>query len=316
MSEEPVRQREVADTTGREQECPECGSADVATTGANERICEECGLVLEENPVDRGPEWRASNSQENEEKSRVGSSLTHRLHDKGLTTEIGWEGDLGSSQQRSQLNRMRTWQKRIQIRDGSEDNLGYALGEIDRMASARGIPKSVREVAAVIYRRAQDADLIRGRAIESMAAAALYTACRQEGIPRSLDEILEVSRIDSSKRLGRAYWYLVRELDLEMEPVDPGAFLPRFCSELDLGDDVLSKARDILDASADQGLHSGKAPAGLAAAAIYAATVLTNTDCTQEAISEVAQVTEVTIRTRYQEQLEAFNDVTPTGGNS
>ncbi len=73
-----------------------------------------------------------------------------------------------------------------------ERNLKQALGEIDRMASALGLPDNVREMAAVIYRRALNEDLLPGRSIEGVATPALYAAARQAGVPRSLDEITEV----------------------------------------------------------------------------------------------------------------------------
>jgi len=62
-----------------------------------------------------------------------------------------------------------------------------ALAELDRMASRLELPKSVREAAAVNYKKAVDKRLIRGRSIEGVAAASLYAACRQCGVPRTLD---------------------------------------------------------------------------------------------------------------------------------
>ena len=51
-------------------------------------------------------------------------------------------------------------------------------------------------------------------------------------------------------------------------------------------------------------LTSGRGPTGIAAAATYIATVLTNERKTQREIAEIANVTEVTIRNRYKELLE------------
>lgn len=55
-----------------------------------------------------------------------------------------------------------------------------------------------------------------------------------------------------------------------------------------------------------EGVHSGKSPGGLAAAAVYAATHLTNEQLTQEAVSDTANVSKVTIRDRYQELLDVY----------
>jgi transcription initiation factor TFIIB len=291
-------------------ECPECGSTNVVQE-QGERCCEECGLVIEDDLVDRGPEWRAFDSQERQQKSRVGAPTTPTMHDKGLTTDISWKnedayGQSLSASKRKQLNRLRTWQERIRTKDNGERNLRFALSEIDRMASALGVPRPVREVASVVYRRALNDDLIRGRSIEGVATSTLYAACRQEGIPRSLDELTEVARVDR-REIARTYRYIVQELELEMKPADPKQYVPRFCSELDLHEEVQAKANNIIDVTAEEGLLSGKSPTGYAAAAIYAAALLCNEKRTQNAVADVAQVTTVTIRNRYQEQIDELD---------
>ncbi|PSQ24748.1 transcription initiation factor IIB 3 [Halobacteriales archaeon QS_9_67_17] len=307
---EPETAEEVEDESESESGCPDCGSDTLVTTGDHETVCDDCGLVVDDSNIDRGPEWRAFNHSERQSKSRVGAPTTQTMHDKGLTTQIDWKdkdayGRSISSEKRSQMNRLRKWQERIRTKDAGERNLQFALSEIDRMSSALGVPHSVREVASVIYRRALDDDLIRGRSIEGVATSALYAACRQEGIPRSLEEISDVSRVER-KEIGRTYRYVSQELALEMEPVDPKKYVPRFCSSLGVSDEVRAKAKEIIDTTAEQGLLSGKSPTGYAAAAIYAASLLCNEKKTQREVADVAQVTEVTIRNRYQEQIEAM----------
>jgi transcription initiation factor TFIIB len=291
--------------------CPECESESLVTSGdGNELVCEDCGLVIDSQSIDRGPEWRAFNHSERQSKSRVGAPTTQTMHDKGLTTQIDWKdkdayGRSISSEKRTQMNRLRKWQERIRTKDAGERNLQFALSETDRMASALGVPRSVREVASVTYRRALEEDLIRGRSIEGVATSCLYAACRQEGIPRSLEEVADVSRVEQ-KEIGRTYRYVAKELSLKMKPVDPKEYVPRFTSDLDVSEEVKMKANEIIDTTTEQGLLSGKSPTGFAAAAIYAASLLCNEKQTQREVAEVAQVTEVTIRNRYQEQIEAM----------
>jgi transcription initiation factor TFIIB len=311
-------ERERSDTTGSEtggttaqRTCPECETASLVTSSdRGELVCDACGLVVDEGTIDTGPEWRAFTHDERQQKSRVGAPTTETMHDKGLTTTIDWKnqdayGRSISSDKRSRMHRLRKWQERIRTKDAGERNLQFALSEVDRMASALGVPRSVREVASVIYRQALDEDLIRGRSIEGVATSALYAACRKEGIPRSLEEIADVSRVER-KEIGRTYRYVASELGLEMAPVDPKQYVPRFCSELRLSEEVQNKANEIIEETAEQGLLSGKSPTGYAAAAIYAASLLCNEKKTQREVADVAQVTEVTIRNRYQEQIEAL----------
>ncbi|SFR42922.1 Transcription initiation factor IIB (TFIIB) [Halogeometricum rufum] len=314
---EDTGEREEEDAVEDEEtlRCPECGSTNLAADdGRGETVCEDCGLVVEEDEIDHGPEWRAFDSAEKDEKSRVGAPTTNMMHDKGLSTNIGWQdkdayGNSLSSNQRQKMQRLRTWNERFRTRDSKERNLKQALGEIDRMASALGLPDNVRETASVIYRRALDDDLLPGRSIEGVATSALYAAARMAGTPRSLDEITVVSRVDKDE-ISRTYRYVVRELGLEIEPADPEQYVPRFASELGLTDESERHARQLLKTAKEQGIHSGKSPVGLAAAAIYAASLLANEKVTQSEVSEVANISEVTIRNRYHELLEAEEGLT------
>ncbi|AFK19473.1 transcription initiation factor IIB [Haloferax mediterranei ATCC 33500] len=301
-SEQDERQEE------EEQVCPECGGNLVQDDEHGETVCQECGLVVEDTVVDRGPEWRAFDASERDSKSRVGAPTTKMMHDKGLSTNIGWQnkdayGKSLSPRQREQMQRLRTWNERFRTRDSKERNLKQALGEIDRMASALGLPENVRETASVIYRRALNDDLLPGRSIEGVATAALYGAARMADTPRSLDELEKVSRVDKME-LTRTYRYIVRELKLEIKPADPEQYVPRFASELDLSDEAERQARQLLRDAKETGIHSGKSPVGLAAAAVYAAALLTNEKVTQSEVSKVADISEVTIRNRYKELLE------------
>jgi len=298
--------------TDEREECPECGGRLVSDAEHAETVCTDCGLVVEEREIDRGPEWRAFDAAEKDKKSRVGAPTTKMMHDQGLSTNIGWQdkdayGRALSSRQRRKMQRLRTWNERFRTRDSKERNLKQALGEIDRMASALGLPENVRETASVIYRRALEEDLLPGRSIEGVATSALYAAARQAGTPRSLDEISAVSRVEKDE-IARTYRYVVRELGLEVKPADPASYVPRFASDLELSEETERRARALLEAARQEGVHSGKSPVGLAAAAVYAAALLTNEKVTQNQVSEVANVSEVTIRNRYKELLEASGD--------
>ncbi|WP_224269951.1 transcription initiation factor IIB [Haloprofundus salinisoli] len=294
-------------------QCPECGGHVVTDTEHGETLCEDCGLVVSEDSVDRGPEWRAFDAREKDQKSRVGAPTTNTMHDKGLSTNIDWRnkdayGNSLGSRQRQKMQRLRKWNERFRTRDSKERNLKQALGEIDRMASALGLPKNVRETASVIYRRALGEDLLPGRSIEGVATACVYAAARMAGVPRSLDEIADVSRIEKSE-VARTYRYVVRELKLEVKPADPEQYVPRFASSLGLSEEAEHRARQLLKNAKEKGVHSGKSPVGLAAAAVYAAALLTNEKTTQAAVSDVADISEVTIRNRYHELLEAEEGV-------
>jgi len=131
------------------------------------------------------------------------------------------------------MKRLRTWNERFRTRDSKERNLKQALGEIDRMASALGLPENVRETASVIYRRALSENLLPGRSIEGVRdGVGVYAAARQAG---TRGRSTRYRRSPASKmELTRTYRYIVRELKLEIQPRRPWKLRPRFISDLDL----------------------------------------------------------------------------------
>jgi len=286
--------------------CPSCGSTHLTKDYSRaELVCEDCGLVIDAEIMDHGPEWRAFDSEQREKKARTGAPMTYTIHDKGLSTTIGWQnrdayGKSIPTRNRAQLYRLRKWQTRTRISDSTERNLAIALSSLDRMSSTLGLPRNVRETAAMIYRKAVRRKLIRGRSIEGVSAAVLYAACRQCNVPRTLEEISKIANM-SKKEIGRNYRNISRKLELKLLPTTPQDYISRFSSQLGLSNDVQAKTIEILKKAASKELTSGRGPTGLAAAALYIASVLCGERRTQREVAEIAGVTEVTIRNRYKE---------------
>jgi len=292
--------------------CPECGSTHLSRDFSRaELVCEDCGLVIDEDLIDHGPEWRAFDSEQREKRARTGAPMTYTIHDKGLSTIIGWKnrdsyGKSIPTRNRAQLYRLRKWQRRIRISDATERSLAIALSGLDRLASNMSLPRTVRETAAMIYRKAALKKLVRGRSIEGVTAASLYAACRQCNVPRTLDEISNTAHI-SRKEIGRTYRYISRELELKLMPTSPQDYISRFCSALKLSADVKAKTLEILHEATNRELTSGRGPTGIAAASLYIASVLCGERRTQREVADVAGVTEVTIRNRYKELAEKLD---------
>jgi transcription initiation factor TFIIB len=76
---------------------------------------------------------------------------------------------------------------------------------------------------------------------------------------------------------------------------------------LKLSGDVQSKAMELIKRASENELTSGRGPTGLAAAALYIASVLSDERRTQREIADIAGVTEVTIRNRYKELTEKLD---------
>ncbi len=253
--------------------------------------------------MDKGPEWRAYTHEEEKSRRRVGGATSYSVHDKGLSTVIRpFDRDaLGRKlplPTRLKMWRLRKWQIRSRVQSNSERNLAQAMAELDRLSDKLNIHGSIKENAAVIYRKALEKGLVRGRTISGIVAASLYAACRTSKTPRRLREIAEAS-LRNQKDVARGYRLLLRELNIQMPIADPLTYVSKIAESVGLSGEVQGLAIKILRDARKARVSTGKDPTGLAAAALYIACLQSNEKKTQKDIAEAAGVTEVTVRNRY-----------------
>ena len=285
--------------------CPECGSRNlIYDRNSGEYVCGDCGLVVQDFMLDRGPEWRSFTPEEKISRSRVGIPTSYTMHDKGLSTTIEDKYDMHgrklSAKKRYKARRLKRLQNRVSLQDTKTRNLIRASREISRISNSLQLPYSTREKGMVIYRKALDEGLIRGRSIECVAAASLYVACRIEGIPRSIEEFSSTSSL-KKKQIARNYRILLRKLEIRVPNADSKNYITKIANKLNLPVNVQILAAKILKYAKEKGISAGKNPIGLTAAALYSASKKCNFKITQHKLSLASNVTEVTIRNRYKE---------------
>ncbi len=296
--------------------CPECASKNlVHDYDSGETICGDCGLVLYEQMMDKGPEWRAFTAEEKTSRSRVGMPTSYSIHDKGLSTAISQVdrdafGRKLPLSTRLQMWRLRKWQIRSRVHSSIDRNLAQAMAELERLSSKVSASPPVREKAAVVYRKALDKGLVRGRSINAIAAASLYAACRKSGSPRTLSEISEASLVDK-KDVARCYRLLLKELDFHMPISDPLTYVSKIAEKTGISGRTQGAAIAILRLARQKRVSAGKDPMGLAAAALYIACLQNTEKETQKDIAEAAGVTEVTVRNRYKDLAKKLHLETP-----
>ncbi len=313
MPKESPRQSNKQDRRSEDEpaRCPNCGGTDFIMSSSRELVCAECGLVLRDDVIDFGAEWREFSPEERDKRARAGPPSTLTMHDKGLSTTIDWRdvdarGHRLDARRRAEMQRIRKWHNRSRVYQASERNLASAMSELDRLAGQLDLPQRVRQTAALLYRRALEKNLIRGRSIEAIVAACVYAACRRTSFPRTLADVERYTRV-GRKELGRSYRLIVRRLGMQMPVTQPEDFVSRYTTALHLSQRTHARALDILMKARVKGITSGKDPTCIAAAAIYIASILEGERRTQREIGEVAGVTEVTVRNRYKELVRALD---------
>ncbi|MHA1650635.1 MAG: transcription initiation factor IIB [Candidatus Helarchaeota archaeon] len=293
--------------------CPECGNNFyfIQDYSRGEIICGECGIVVLDHVIDHGPEWRAYDSTEKENRTRTGGPISFRIYDKGLSTIIDrynqdFLGRKIASNKRAQLYRLRYWQFNSHLHRNIARNLNTAMNELDRLASQIELSANIKEMAAFIYRKAAKGQYLKGKVISETVAASIYVACHIYNFPILLEELATHSKANK-KNIARTYRYLIECLNLKIRNINPLEYIVRFSEELNLSPNIQLKACKIIQLAYQKNLTSGKDPKGLAAAVIYIAGLLEGEHCSQRKISRVSHVSEVTIRNRYKEIVEKLD---------
>lgn len=284
--------------------CKRCKGMMITDGVTGEQFCHDCGFVIEELVQESGPE-RNTSKDERDDKTRVGMPTSLAIHDMGLATRIGAvdrdvTGKPLSSHTRHEMKRLRIWDSRSQMNEQTDKNLRHAFIQLDKLKDKLTLSGAVVEKAAYLYRKALLKSLVRGRSIDGVLAAAVYAACRDIEMPRTLDDVAKAINI-KRKDLTKNYRMLVNELDLKMPVVSSITCLSKIANKINASEKVKRYAIEILKNANTQRITAGKDPMGMAASALYISCVKYDVDVSQKDVAMAAGVTEVTIRNRYKD---------------
>jgi transcription initiation factor TFIIB len=305
-----IRQHNITCSAGK--------SKDVITDHeSGEVICSSCGLVISDNIQEGRAEGSPCFTTDAIYES-TSTGLTNSLarHDMGLSTIIGRpnkdaSGHILDAAMRSRMERLRRWDLRIKASTSSNNrNLRDAFNQLHTSKDKLGLSDAVVEKTAYIYRKAQERGLVRGRTISAVLDAALYIACRELGIPKTLKEIAGANNI-KRKALAKSYRLLISELNIKIPIVDPTKCIVKVANKANLNEKTKRNAVDIIYQLNKKGISAGKDPMGVAATVLYLACLNTGEKRTQTDIAQAAGITVVTLRNRYRDTKKLELDLIP-----
>lgn len=281
--------------------CFACGNELlISDQESGEVVCAHCGVVIADRIEDLAHDTRAFSGDFIDDKRRAGPHYSLSQHNKGFSTRMGrrnyGEGTPKDSAARSSdFDRIRVWDSRI--RNSRERGLEPALHELDKIRESLGLPDAVVERSAYFIRKAGELRLTRGRTIASMMAAAIYLACRESEMPKTINEVAAAGNVDR-RLLSRNYRLLLRTFNESLPVTDLSRCITKIANMVGIGESRKRQAIELMNALAAMGISTGKSPLGLAATVIYVVCKNTNEERTQKALAEAAGVTDVTIRNR------------------
>ena len=297
-------------------ECQNCkGKTVVFDHGTGEKICSGCGIVLyvEREYIDPLLDTNTNLSNMN---LGTPSSLAH--HDKNLSTMISYsnvdaDGIAISVDQRSAIQRMRRWNKISNNNRSYHRNLKNAFAVLIRIKDKLSLSETIVEKSAYYYRKILDQNLIKGRSIKGFVVACVYASCREMNVPRTIEEIAEISNTDKIFA-GKCYRLLVRQLKVRLPSIDSTSHLGRIANNAGISERTLRHAVQMMSQIKDDPISFGKDPCAIAVAVLYGACLDKGEKTSQSRISLAGNVSVVTLRKRFLDIKKIFPQI-PNGPN-
>ena len=298
------------------EECKNCiGETVVFDHGTGEKICSGCGVVLsvERENVDPLLDMNMNLSSMN---LGTPSSLAH--HDKNLSTMISYsnvdaDGVAIKVEQRSAIQRMRRWNKISNNNRSYHRNLKNAFAILIRIKDKLSLSDTIVEKSAYYYRKILDQNLIKGRSIKGFVVACVYASCREMNVPRTIEEIAEISDTDKIFA-GKCYRLLVRKLKVRLPSIDSTSHLARIANNANISEKTLRHAIQMMSQIKDDPISFGKDPCAIAVAVLYGACLEKGEKTSQSRISLAGNVSVVTLRKRFLDIKKIFPQI-PNGPN-
>jgi transcription initiation factor TFIIB len=293
------RLRNVKENLQNKDNSEQCCDNPCITSKDGELVCINCGMVFGSDIIET--EARAYTKEEIDQRKRT----EIRWREFGPrtvlpTTRTDSKGHIINPKGKSLFNRLSKIQKSLV--SSIERNFWEAKPKLNLLTSKMNLPDYIKDTAWKIYSLSAQKKLTMGRSIDGFIAASLYAAIRINEFPRLLDEVCDASMTPRKivhHSLGLIFKEVLPELGLKYKPITAEQLVFRFGGELGLSMPTQKNALNLLRNATKKGLtRIGKDPKGLAASVIYMAAKKNNERKTQAEVSEIAKITEVTLRTR------------------
>lgn len=258
-----------------------------------ELVCLDTGEVLEDRLVDLGREWRSFDSATNRERAETPNTL--KVHDMGLHTEI--DGTTWIGRRLAELNNL----SRVVSSDDRKmvKALKLANDVINRLQTPTAA--KLKEEVGLILRKLVKSGVVGKRRLNAYVAAAIIAAAESLNVPIDRRFVLSYCGVTVSE-LWEAMMKIRRDLGIvKSKTYDPRTLVVTLSHKAGLPTQVATLAIRIVEAGRESGALLSRGPQGVAAAALYVASILMDIRKTQTAISRSTEVSEVTIRNRYKD---------------
>lgn len=200
-----------------------------------ELVCQTCGLISSK-VIDEGAEWRNYEDSKGEDQCRTGFTTSDLLPESSYGSMISHKG---VNPKQKSIQRLSSWSL-------SSNNQRSWMGIFDAIqlsCNHAGLPKAIVMDACAMYKQLEDAQKVRGETRRAMMGGAVFVSCRNNGAPRSHEEIAKIFTVNI-RSLCKAITHF-SETDNTVLQTQIG-IAERLCASLNLNDTQRAKIMDHL----------------------------------------------------------------------
>lgn len=292
--------------------CIHCKSENIINDeGTN--ICQDCGTI-NNNILDACAEWRFYGNDDSKisDPNRCGLPTNDLLPESSLGSTIAFK--YGESYEMKKIRNYHTWN----AMPYKERSLYNVFDSIQVRAINNGIPSCIIEEAKIMYKKISETRISRGSNRKGIIASCIYKACKLKNVPRSAKEIAEIFQLQITHMTkGCKKFDEIMNINknsdsnVSISTSDSNDFLERFCSRLNIGNDIIEICKYVCDAAEKYSLVSENTPPSVAAGCIYLVCTLLNINISKKDISMSCRISEVTISKCYKKLLKYHNHLLP-----
>ncbi|OII72577.1 transcription initiation factor TFIIB [Cryptosporidium ubiquitum] len=275
--------------------CKRCGAGNsivVYDSKSGSEICTRCGVVVEDRVINEEQEWRSFSNDGNDgnSKSRIGS-----------VNDV-WLDDGTDSQLLVGDKKLMKAMLKHNTQASSDRMIKEVFNQLRQIANSFSLHDNIIERCKEIVKEQSNLNILKSG--KKNVLAIVYLACREEGVSRTVKELLSFDRTISERELVRSINKLKKDLPRRGPTLSSSAaeLMPRFCHYLQLSHEIVGIAEYVCR-TAEQYINKSHRPNSLAAGAIYFVCNLCNIQIEMKSVAVAAKSGETTVRGVYKELL-------------
>lgn len=263
-------------------------------------VCEDCG-VDNGAIIDYQQEWRFYGSEDTKHSSdptRCGMPINPLLPDSSMGTIILGRGF-------EKYRKINNWNSMTY----KERSLLKVFKNIQSKSDENDISICIIDRAKIMYKTLSEDTIKRGKSRKGLIAACLYNSCKDKNDPRSTKEIsqmfgLKIKKMTSGcKQFNEMMYHNNSDYISKIKPTSPEDFIERYIMVLKLDKKNKERAVYISEMASKLGLVSENTPASIAVGSIYLTSQVYGLGITKKKLSEVCEISEVTISKTYKKMV-------------